>query len=347
MDGFPLSTVSQASVSQMGAQDLVSMCFADDTPSKQGTQVDRLPVVPLAEAIARAGARPSVLVCIFSPRHRFANSARRVRAHCPVASVLPFFTAWFALQRDAFESYFLRAPVREIGNLRIYRDLRQALNDARSRSVLDAHLRLRFFHDASLEPSPRADIPFLAEVLSRPGLVYVDGGAFDGDTIEEFLQLANPDFAHVFALEPDPANRAHLEARVRAYAPGVRRRITIRPDGLWRCTGTAGFRIAGNMGSALDSQGAALVPVVALDQMLAGMRAPMLIKLDVEGAELDALAGAAQLVAKGRPAWAISVYHRPDDLAKVFAWLVASGHDYRMALRCHGGDGSDLILYAW
>jgi len=70
------------------------------------------------------------------------------------------------------------------------------------------------------------------------------------------------------------------------------------------------------------------------------------IKLDVEGAERDALAGASRLLARTRSRLAVSVYHRPQDLWELPSYLDSLGLGYRLYLRTEGEDGMDIVCYA-
>ena len=54
------------------------------------------------------------------------------------------------------------------------------------------------------------------------------------------------------------------------------------------------------------------------------------IKMDIEGAERNALAGARQTLARWHPRLALSAYHRPDDPEKIPAAVFAAWPGYRM-----------------
>ena len=84
---------------------------------------------------------------------------------------------------------------------------------------------------------------------------------------------------------------------------------------------------------------------IRLDDSLQEL-SPTLIKFDIEGFELDALAGARQVIARSRPILAVSSYHLQDHLWEVPLALASMCSHYRYFLRPHGTEGWDLVCYA-
>jgi hypothetical protein len=87
------------------------------------------------------------------------------------------------------------------------------------------------------------------------------------------------------------------------------------------------------------------VTVVALDDVLPGIVATDL-KMDIEGAELDALRGATELIRRRRPRLAICVYHQPEHLWRIPMFVRDLGLSYDFHLRSHGFFGFDVVMYA-
>ncbi len=148
-----------------------------------------------------------------------------------------------------------------------------------------------------------------------PVKTYVDCGAHDGDTIHEFAKFY-PDYQRVFAVEPDEENLAELERRI------VReklRDVHIFPAGTYYKNGELYLsnpinqRQAGVPSSkgAQDQQ----ISVKTIDSM--ELNSIDLIKMDIEGSELDALRGARRSIKTHKPALAVCVYHNPEDLITI------------------------------
>ena len=82
-----------------------------------------------------------------------------------------------------------------------------------------------------------------------------------------------------------------------------------------------------------------------MDELVAGF-APTFVKLDIEGAEPDALAGARETIRAHAPVVAVCVYHRQDHLWRLPLMLRDMRDDYAFFLRPHNEEGWDLVCYA-
>ena len=66
--------------------------------------------------------------------------------------------------------------------------------------------------------------PLLDEVL-------IDGGAYDGDTIEEFAEWTQGRFKHIYSFEPQRS----LADKVRSSLWKYNNKVTFIEKGLWSC----------------------------------------------------------------------------------------------------------------
>lgn len=317
-------------------------CFLDDTPHKQGSTLLGLPVHGVDAGLRELPAGALVVVCIFSARHQWLHTRARVqrlRPDCEVAS----FAEVLHLFQQGLPNLYLAELGEQAALLPRLLALRARLADARSRAVLDEHLRMRLCADFAAAPDARDALDFLG-VDPHAALSFVDGGAFDGDTVRDFLRWRGAHVGRVVACEPDAHNAAALRAWVAGLDAGLRDRIEVRETALWSSSGRHAFAASGQVGSALADSGTCTVATDTLDAF-DPLSDPLLVKLDVEGAEAEVLRAAAPWLRRRRPLLAISAYHRPADLAELFERVDALGVPYRYHLRCHGGDGTDLMLY--
>lgn len=213
--------------------------------------------------------------------------------------------------------------------------------DQASRAWLQAVIEFRLSGDYACLPAPAlhdqyhpADLPRWPERLR-----FIDGGAFTGDTLLQ-LEAAGYAFDAIAAFEPDLGNFRQLVRNSARFGTAIS-----LPCGLAECTKRIGFTEGMGGGSHIDSSAAEQITCVALDEALPGFQ-PNLIKLDVEGAELQALEGAARTIARYRPALAISLYHHPEHLWRIPLLIDSWKLGYRFHLRGHAQSSFDLVLYA-
>jgi FkbM family methyltransferase len=220
------------------------------------------------------------------------------------------------------------------------------LADERSRAELVAQLRWRLHLDAARLPEPAGVEAYWDRTIltAANDELFVDCGAFDGDTIGAFLQAHGDRFQGIVAYEPDAVTLRKLRAAVAALPQAVRARIDVRHAAVAAEQGVVRFEAGGAMHSAISERGAVEVRAVTLDGELAGRR-PTFVKMDIEGAELGALRGAAGVIRDARPVLAICVDHRPEDLWAIPALIADLAPDYAHAFRSHGTEGFDTVWY--
>ena len=322
-------------------------CFLDRN-ARPGDQVEGVPVHPLDAPACDEEARREtpVIVTIFNPDVAMPALLQQLRG-LGWRNVMPFveFHRFFAAELgDRFwltELDFYRGLA---GPMRAAADL---WSDRRSREVYDAVLRYRLEADPACLPAPDLDNQYFPNDVPawEWPCRFVDCGAFDGDTL---AHLSDTGFAleAVAAFEPDADNLRQLSRQMASLAAAPAGPETL----LWPCavsSATARLRFDSGRGAAsgLSTDGPEFVQAVALDEALIGFR-PTLIKMDIEGAEHDALLGARGLIERHRPGLAICVYHRPQDLWEIPLLLQSWNLGYRFYLRSHRHNGFDLVLYA-
>ncbi|NNL66820.1 MAG: FkbM family methyltransferase [Myxococcales bacterium] len=223
---------------------------------------------------------------------------------------------------------------------------RSLLQDDGSREVFDGALA----HRRSLDPG---DLPPPTPPYRHPAVPVADGecildvGAFDGETALEYAETVGP-HGHVHAFEPAAENLAALEAALAAHPLAAR--VTAHPLGAWKTSGELAIQTEGSVPSQFQvgRDGDQRIRVVALDDFVrdvCGGRVDW-IKLDVEGAEHEALAGARGLLAERPPKLAVCIYHRPHDLWELPILLKEAVPGYRLHLGHHSQNLYDTVCYA-
>ena len=175
--------------------------------------------------------------------------------------------------------------------------------------------------------------------------VLFDCGAFTGDTIEDFVTFTNKKYKKIVAFEPDEKNVKRLNAFINNKIENV---VVIQ-----KATGDKNGKVAflnnGNMFSKTvdvkDSLDELSVDIVRLDNYIDYH--PTLIKMDIEGAELDSLIGATQIIKTLKPKLAICIYHMPFDFYEIPKFLKSLVPEYKFKVRQHEPGFCETVLYAY
>jgi len=188
--------------------------------------------------------------------------------------------------------------------------------------------------------------------------IFIDGGAHVGESAVEFIrkvESANGGYAHIYSFEPDSKNYARAVENTSKYP-----NVTVIPKGLWNMETELSFfekgdtlgssfvnipvDISGNSGSVVSK-----VPVTSLDIFFANapdIDLPTFIKMDIEGAEKEALIGSQNIIRHAKPKLAICAYHKPEDIYVLPQTILRIREDYRFALRQYMAGGHETVLYA-
>lgn len=186
-------------------------------------------------------------------------------------------------------------------------------------------------------------------VRPRTGDVIVDGGAFNGDSAEPFLQSVQGK-ATIHSFEPDAKNFSSLQEWVRR-TKNTESVVPVKA-GIWSNSGKLGF--AGGQSTASRfvpavnaEQMEHAIDVISLDDYFARVGGPVsLIKLDVEKSEYEALKGAKQIIGKYLPCLQVCAYHNPWDLWKIPLFVRDMGLKYRFFMGHHTENFCETVLYA-
>jgi FkbM family methyltransferase len=340
---FGAGHLGRLAASGLRAAGIAPLAFCDNSPRLWGTSVDGTPVLSPAAGAGRYKNSAAFVTAIYNPS-AIRNQLRELG--CP--RIVPYLVLFWKHWRSMPGEDRLELPHRILARAGEMAAGYELLSDRRSRAEFCAQIRWRCLLDYDCLPMP--DEPgatyFPADLFGLlPDEVFVDCGAFDGDTIRPFLRLAEGRFRRVFAVEADPANIQALERYCSGLPPETARRISILPHAIGQTDGMVRFSAAGFVGSKVMEAGAGLtVQCKKLDTALAES-CPTFIKMDIEGAEPDALLGAAGIMARCRPIMAVCAYHKCDHLWALPQLLRAGNPDYRIFLRRYAEECWETVYY--
>lgn len=175
--------------------------------------------------------------------------------------------------------------------------------------------------------------------------VFVDGGSYDFYTSKCFIELCESHhiaISKIYAFEPDEV----LYDTCRKFEE-KQELIEVFNYGLWSDNRTMYFSaLESTLGnSRIAEDGDISIEVVALDNIIPKNEKATFIKLDVEGAELEALKGAEKLIRSNKPKLAISIYHKLWDFIDIPIYLKSVVPEYKLYLRHYKVNSCDTILY--
>ena len=210
-----------------------------------------------------------------------------------------------------------------------FRKAYEMLSDEKSKSDYLDILRFKLSGDVKYLLKTHSEKMKLYEdvlPLSQDEFI-IDLGAYDGDTIREFLSVTEGKYKKIIALEPDEKNFRKLERKTEGLDNLVRLNM-----GAWNKKETLYFAKKSGRNSRLEDGG---IPVQfnSVDNIADGE--VTFIKMDIEGAELKALDGAKETVAKYKPKLYVCAYHRNEDMFALPFKIKELYEGYKIYFRQH------------
>jgi FkbM family methyltransferase len=340
---FGAGGLGRKTLAEIDGTGLEPVCFADNDSALHGTVVDGLPVLSAADAVARHGDSAVFVVTVFLGPEDIAQQLTRLGAR----KVVPFFVLFWKYPGRYLPHYAYDLPHRVIDAATEVCEAGELLGDSASRREYLAQVGWRLNPlSSALPPHADGDIYFPGDLVTlRDDEVFVDCGGYDGDTLLSFVKRVGGRFRSAWIFEPDPRNLARLENTLDSLSSSVRDRVRLERLAVGSRSGSVGMRLS-DAASTVVGSGDVEVRCEPLDRVL-GSQAPTYLKMDIEGAEVDALTGARGLIEQHRPVMAISAYHLQDHLWTIPLLLDSIVDHYRYEYRRYTRwPTDDLVLYA-
>ena len=218
-------------------------------------------------------------------------------------------------------------------------EMRKQLIDAgvEERNIIDATA----WYDAT-EGRQYFDLPYLTY---DEGETFIDGGSCDGMSSVRFIEQCGGHYRKIYCFEPDGKNIVRIQSNFQSRNIG---NYEIIKKGLWNEEKELFFAANGSANSHIIqsvADNSVKIQVATLDETVSGQKVSF-IKMDVEGAEFEALQGAKRTIAKYKPKLAICVYHRPEDIWKIPALVLDLRSDYKLYFRHYSAGPLETVMYA-
>ncbi len=302
--------------------------FIDSSPALQNKKINNIPIISYEEYKAKNLNN----VILITSKHYVLQ----------IQEILKNYK-----QKMSFDSWFV------IKNKKKYAEIFKLLSDEKSKKVLNTILKTMLTGNETYLRNIAENNQYfcLAPFFNTVNEVYVDLGAYTGDTIEKFIFSQNGSFKHIYGFEIGTAQISALNSRLERLRKEwaiENNKITIENAA---ASDTNGFMFIEDALQLFElhvthKETKNKVKTFSLNDYFKNINTTF-IKADIEGAERLVLKGAAEIVKRDRPKMALSVYHRPDDLFRIIGHIREWNIPYNYALRHHSPTLIETILYCW
>lgn len=231
-------------------------------------------------------------------------------------------------------------------NRKEYKDVYSWFEDDLSREIYQNVLRYRMTFDvkytikahALSEQEGKQDLDnVILRRLVGESPVFFDVGGFDGQSTIDFIDKVK-NYKKVFFFEPDETIMLKSQKRLSSN-----RDIEYLQAGVGAVKGSAQFDNIEDGGGCVSVAGRQTIRVVSLDEFITSELS--YIKMDIEGAELDAICGAEHFIKEKHPLLSVSVYHRPGDIHRLTKKILEFNPQYHIYIRHYTDRYDDTRMY--
>lgn len=338
---FGAGSLGRHTLSQLRQGGIEPIAFADNSPSMWGQVVDGLEVLEPSVAFARHKHASVFVITIYG------NSQAIRQLEEAAVKFLTFAELAWHLPDSLLPYCAIELPDKIFAESAAIRIALSMLADDKSRDEFISQLEWRtsLGRHWPTAPANPDQIYFDPELVHLDeNAVIVDCGAFDGDTIRA-LDDKGIAYSSLIAIEPDEINYMRLKDYVGGLPQGKQQRITLHNAAVDAVSGILNFSSTGTAESRRESNCSKVTRRLQLDEILAN-EAPTFIKMDIEGAEFDALRGGEKVIKKNRPILAICQYHLQEDLWRIPILIRSMSDDYKIYIRKYADECWELVCYA-
>lgn len=312
---------------------------------------------------------------IYSPEHLYAftPSTHAILVTVHMSNIYSVMKA--IKQVDNFEIFYLNAVTDKFfcffsnqlyDNYEKIREIEKELYDDTSKKVYREVVKRRIigatgeFNDLKTGTDPQYIFRHMYEKVCDE--VIIDCGGYIGDSVEKFVLSFGNNVKKIYSFECFQDNIVKIKEKGKELKEnGWRGELVVAPYAVSDKNDTIIFNDIGKPegGYLPDSRltvqyNEKLAPIntievetKTIDDYLPENERVTLIKMDIEGAEYDALKGAEKTIKKCKPRLAISIYHNPSDYWRIYELIHSFSDEYQFAVRHHQNNHLDTVLYAW
>lgn len=220
------------------------------------------------------------------------------------------------------------------------------LEDQKSKDVFVALLNYKMTHELKyIEEIADKNMYFDKELIHfRQDEVFLDVGAYTGDTLLEFLEACGRQYGKVICLEP---NKENIHALKKVIEEQKLENVDIYPYGASDKKQVLRFSTDSNVAARISKEGTEQIACDTIDHLCLDQYNRIdFIKMDIEGSEYYALKGAKKVIETFHPKLAICVYHKKDDFYKLPLFMKKLYPKYKLYFRQYELSAEETVCYA-
>jgi len=325
------------------------LAFTDNNPNLHGQQVDGVPVLSPSLAAKDLGEKALFIITVYvDSAPGGIEPLIKELALLGCKNIISFISLYWKYPDLFLPHYAYDLPSKVIEAASTIMKVAPLINDPISQNEFLGQIAWRLNPQvALLSPQASHTIYFPPDLfVLKENEVFIDCGAYTGDTVLSFLNQSNRKFRKILAFEPDPANYKKLNQLVDSLPTEISTNIQCSNLAVGNRSEQLRFNAQGAASSSRSDSGGIFIQSEPLDSLLI-KEIPSYIKMDIEGAEVDAIQGVTTSIRKYLPILAISVYHCQDHIWKVPLMLNEISDQYQFYLRRYTPRVlDDLVLYA-
>ena len=180
----------------------------------------------------------------------------------------------------------------------------------------------------------------LEEMPHEEEEVFADVGCFDGLTVRNFMKWSENKYKEIISFEPDRICFDKCKTLLKDVD-----NLSLINIGLWNSEGVLNFRETGVSDSMIAEDGEIQIRTACLDDIVKDKKVTF-IKMDIEGAEKEAIIGAETTIRYQKPKMAISIYHKKQDIWEIPLLLLKMNPEYKFYIRHYSLREAETVLYA-
>ncbi len=172
--------------------------------------------------------------------------------------------------------------------------------------------------------------------------IFVDCRCYDGNDSIEFTKWCDYDYQYIYGFEP---NRFDYEITCKTFESKGIKNFRVFNKAVSDYCGEIAFEGDAYTMGHINAASKSRIPCDTIDNLCEGRIT--FIKMDIEGGELNAIAGAERTIKAFRPKMAICIYHKLEDIWTIPMRILELNESYKFSIRQYWMWPEECVLYAF